>query len=167
MVFMWMTRDQEGFSTGAMPVFRHIDMTEGKANRSEDVLARRSQESMFIRPGKGDATDGLPIVSVKASGRGTEHQVEFFARLEAIGHLGHHSCPEPVSPRGMVGVLRQQVDGHAETGITSSGLRGYGRARGRRERSSRADRHQKVLDAMASAVMRVCRMYWAIACMTD
>ena len=30
-----------------------------------------------------------------------------------------------------------------------------------------ADGHQKVVDAMASALMRVCRMYWAMACMVD
>ena len=27
--------------------------------------------------------------------------------------------------------------------------------------------HQKVLDAMVSGLMRVCRMYWAKACMID
>ncbi len=117
-----------GVQYGSDVRVQHVDMTERESNRREEVLARRPQQPMFIRPGKRDAADSLSIVAVESSGRGTEHQVEFFARVKATSHLGHHSRPEPMSPRGMAGVLGEQVDGHTETCIAGSGLRRPGRS---------------------------------------
>ena len=75
----------------------HVDVAEGEAERSEEVLTRRSQDSMLVRPREGDVTNGLPVVGVNAPCGGAEHQVELFAREQAICHLGHHARPEPVS----------------------------------------------------------------------
>ena len=59
---------------------QQIDVAQRESNRRIDMLTRRSQDAMLVRPWIGDVTNGTPMVWEIASGRGTQHQVELFTR---------------------------------------------------------------------------------------
>src|ERR1700679_2244656 len=109
-------------------------MVEREPKRCYEGLARRSQDTMLVRPWERDVMNGTSVVWEEAACRGTQHQVEFFTRQQAIGHLWHYSRPAPVGPGRLTWVFGEQIQGHAQVGLVVR--RGLRRARGLRERSS-------------------------------
>ena len=92
-------------------------MTEGKPKRCDEVFARRSQNPTLVRPGKGDVTDGIPVVREVVPRRWAQHQVELFAWKQSVGHFRHDSRPAPVSSGRLTGVIRQEIQSHAQVGL--------------------------------------------------
>jgi len=129
MVFMWITSDRVGLTRGAMAVLSRSILQNGSRIGVIRCSLARPQESMIVRPRKCQVLDGLPVVREVSPCRRAQHQVELLAREQAIGHLGDNARPAPMSPRRVLGILGEQVDGHSQRCVVADEPRMLGRLR--------------------------------------
>ena len=92
-------------------------MTERKPKGCDEVFARRPQDPMLVRPGEGEATNGIPVVREIVPRRRAQHQVQFFTGEQSVGHCRHDPRPAPMGSRRLARVVRQQVQRHAQVGL--------------------------------------------------
>ena len=106
MVFMWMTSDHDGFTTGAISVLKHVDAAQRQPQRRVEVLAERPQLAPLVRPRVGDVGDVLarsPGASAATSG-------------SPAGAVPRRS--EPLAISGMIRVQNQWApDGAAGSSV--------------------------------------------------